>query len=178
MPFHSILSIHTLILLQSHKMKSSCTLHHQAKMKCRTSIWIEIKWLNGFITSLPYYAWILVVLIAFSSAQMPAPMKFYGKPKHAKYTLRLVSSNATHILMFGQPGRLHPVASVCRFDGTLAIRDGKIKKKCLDIVFVFLLLLLYMRNEVIAPIKMDIFKVNYVNRMEHEIQCIMTPRSK
>lgn len=75
LPFHFV---HILILLQCYKTKSSYTLHHQAKMNVNAQHQHlnrnqMAEWLYYIV--LPYYAWILVVLIAFSLANS-APMNF------------------------------------------------------------------------------------------------------
>lgn len=60
--YHSILSIYRFYCnaIKRNQVTHFITKRKWNGTKCRTSIWIEIKWLNGFITSLPYYAWILV----------------------------------------------------------------------------------------------------------------------
>lgn len=163
LPFHFV---HILILLQCYKTKSSYTLHHQAKMNVNAQHQHlnrnqMAEWLYYIV--LPYYAWILVVLIAFSLANS-APMNFMENQNMQNihcYTLHPLTCSTNR-----------PRATVIHPVGVLQLKKRNVIwiETCLGFSFI--------RYEVIAPIEMDIFGVNYAKRIKHKIQCIMTPRSK
>lgn len=161
LPFHFV---HILILLQCYKTKSSYTLHHQMNVNAQHQHLNRnqmAEWLYYIV--LPYYAWILVVLIAFSLANQLRWILW--KTKTCKI---YIATLYIHLLV--PPTDRGPLLYILLVCCNWKKRNAIWIETCLGFSFI--------RNEVIAPIEMDIFGVNYAKRMKHKIQCIMTQRSK